>query len=367
MLTVNDLKKSFSTDTGEVHAADGVCFEIREGEFYTLLGPSGCGKTTTLQCIAGLEAADEGEIIMGGNSAFSSRDKILVPAHRRDIGMVFQSYAVWPHMTVFENVAFPLVYGRRRHSKSLIRERVMKALDSVRLGDLENRGAPFLSGGQQQRVALARAIVNEPRVLLLDEPLSNLDAKLREEMRFEIRQLVNQLHITTLYVTHDQVEALSMSDRIGVMQSGRIIQEGTPREIYLAPSDQFVADFLGKSNFIEGRLVEQKIKDSLGSVDTSVGRLQCLITIEAQAGDTVLLAVRLGGILVSRQGSNVNGNTFQGKIESSVFVGDFLECQIRVGDLLLRAMLDPYEEFNSGETVFIQMPANRLITIAKLS
>ncbi len=367
MLTVNNLKKSFFTDAGEVHAADGVCFEIREGKFYTLLGPSGCGKTTTLQCIAGLETPDEGEILMGGSLVFSSREKILVPAHRRDIGMVFQSYAIWPHMTVFENVAFPLAYGRRRHSKALIRERVMKALNLVQLSDLENRGAPFLSGGQQQRVALARAIVSEPKVLLLDEPLSNLDAKLREEMRVEIRQLVSQLNITTLYVTHDQVEALSMSDHIGVMRNGRIIQEGTPREIYLTPNDQFVADFLGKSNFIEGRLVERKTEDSFGLVDTPVGQIQCLITIEAQAGDDVLLAVRPGGILVSRQESNINGNTFQGRIESSAFIGDFLECQIRVGDLLLRAMLDPYEEFNSGETVFIQMPANRLITIAKLS
>jgi iron(III) transport system ATP-binding protein len=367
MLTVNNLKKIFFTDSGEVHAADGVCFEIQEGEFYTLLGPSGCGKTTTLQCIAGLETPDEGEILMGGNMAFSSRERILVPAHRRDIGMVFQSYAIWPHMTVFENVAFPLAYGRNRLSKRLIKERVMKALNLVKLAELEDRPAPFLSGGQQQRVALARAIVNEPKVLLLDEPLSNLDAKLRDEMRFEIRQLVNQLHITTLYVTHDQVEALSMSDHIGVMRSGRIIQEGTPREIYLAPRDQFVADFLGKSNFIEGRLSAQKPKDGFGLVDTSVGQIQCLITIDAQAGDTVLLAVRPGGILVSRQESNINGNTFQGQIESTVFVGDFLECQIRAGSQLLRAMLDPYEEFNPGEMVFIRMPADRLVTVAKLS
>ena len=242
----------------------------------------------------------------------------------------------------------------------------MKALDSIRLGDLENRGAPFLSGGQQQRVALARAIVNEPKVLLLDEPLSNLDAKLREEMRVEIRQLVSQLNITTLYVTHDQVEALSMSDHIGVMRNGRIIQEGTPREIYLTPNDQFVADFLGKSNFIEGRLVERKTEDSFGLVDTPVGQIQCLITIEAQAGDDVLLAVRPGGILVSRQESNINGNTFQGRIESSAFIGDFLECQIRAGDQLLRVMLDPYEEYKSGDRVFIRMPADRLLTLAKL-
>lgn len=197
MLLVRNLRKVFSTDKGEVHAVDDVSFEIKEGEYYTLLGPSGCGKTTTLQCIAGLETPDEGEIVMGGELVFSSGEKVAVPAHRREIGMVFQSYAIWPHMTVFDNVAFPLAYGRRRVSKSQVSERVMNALSLVHLQELATRPAPFFSGGQQQRVALARAIVEEPKLLLLDEPLSNLDAKLREEMRSEIRELVSRLQITT--------------------------------------------------------------------------------------------------------------------------------------------------------------------------
>jgi ABC-type sugar transport system ATPase subunit len=222
MLTVRDLQKDFVTDKAPVRAVDSVSFNVPAGEFYTLLGPSGCGKTTTLQCIAGLEMPDAGEITLGDNLVFSRNANLVVPAHRRDIGMVFQSYAIWPHMTVFENVAFPLLHGRRRVSRSSVNDRVMKTLQLVQLAGLENRPAPFLSGGQQQRVALARAVVDEPKVLLLDEPLSNLDAKLREEMRFELRDLVLRLHITTLYVTHDQIEALSMSDRIAVMSNGKI-------------------------------------------------------------------------------------------------------------------------------------------------
>ncbi|HUK40295.1 MAG TPA: ABC transporter ATP-binding protein, partial [Candidatus Acidoferrales bacterium] len=237
MLTVRNLQKNFVADNGSIQAVDSVSFNVPAGEFYTLLGPSGCGKTTTLQCIAGLEMPDAGEITLDDRLVFSRSANTVVPAHRRDIGMVFQSYAIWPHMTVFENVAFPLLHGRRRVPRSVVHERVMKALQLVQLSGLENRPAPFLSGGQQQRVALARAIVGEPKVLLLDEPLSNLDAKLREEMRFELRDLVLRLHTTTLYVTHDQIEALSMSDHIAVMNSGKIVQEGTPREIYLTPKD----------------------------------------------------------------------------------------------------------------------------------
>src|SRR5215510_16421148 len=216
MLTVNNLRKVFSTDTGQVRAIDGVSYEIKQGQFYTLLGPSGCGKTTTLQCIAGLESPDEGEIELGNTQVFASSRLLDLAAHLRDVGMVFQSYAIWPHMTVYENVAYPLVHGRRKMSNPEVHDRVLKALRLVELEAFTDRPAPFLSGGQQQRVALARAVVDEPKVLLLDEPLSNLDAKLREEMRFELRDLVLRLRITSLYVTHDQIEALSMSDRIAV-------------------------------------------------------------------------------------------------------------------------------------------------------
>ncbi len=366
MLTVRDLKKTFVADAGQVRAVDGVGFEIPSGEFYTLLGPSGCGKTTTLQCIAGLEKPDDGEILLGDELVYSGRKKVLIPAHRRNIGMVFQSYAIWPHMTVFENVAFPLLYGRRRVSGNAVKERVMKALSMVQLTGLESRPAPFLSGGQQQRVALARAIVDEPKVLLLDEPLSNLDAKLREEMRFELRELIVRLRITTLYVTHDQIEALSMSDRIALMKDGKIIQEGTPREIYLYPKDRFVADFLGKSNFLEARILEHDPASGLGIAQTDLGPLQCAVTLDAGPGEAVLLAVRPSGIQALRNGSGRDRNTFEGQLESISFVGDFLECEIKTGDLRLRVILDPYQEFKVGETIFLHIPGERLGTVAKL-
>jgi iron(III) transport system ATP-binding protein len=366
MLTIRDLKKSFVTDKGEVRAVDGVSFEIRSGEFYTLLGPSGCGKTTTLQCIAGLENPDGGEIILGDELVFSGAERILIPAHRRDIGMVFQSYAIWPHMTVFENVAFPLLHGRRRASRKSVADRVMKALALVQLEGLETRSAPLLSGGQQQRVALARAIVAEPKVLLLDEPLSNLDAKLREEMRFEIRELVSRLNITTLYVTHDQIEALSMSDRIAVLNLGRIIQEGTPREIYLNPKDRFVADFLGKSNFLEARVVEPSSATRPGKVDSVIGTLECLIAHDLKPGDSLLLAVRPAGIQVARNGSATEPNTLRGEIDSISFAGDFLECQVLVQKQPLRLFLDPYQQYKVGDTVFLHIPHDRLTAVAKL-
>ena len=366
MLTVRDLQKNFVADNGSVRALDGVNFDVAPSEFYTLLGPSGCGKTTTLQCIAGLEMPDAGEITLDDRLVFSRNAKIVVPAHRRDIAMVFQSYAIWPHMTVFENVAFPLLHGRRRVSRSSVNDRVMKALQLVQLAGLENRPAPFLSGGQQQRVALARAIVDEPKVLLLDEPLSNLDAKLREEMRFELRDLVLRLRITSLYVTHDQIEALSMSDRIAVMSNGKIVQEGTPREIYLTPKDRFVADFLGKSNFLEGRVLELFPGAGQGKVDTAIGTLHCLITLAVKPGDTVLLGFRPAALKVLHDGRAGKINALRGEISSTSFAGDFLECQVRVENKQLRALLDPYREFKVGEVISLQIPEDRLATVALL-
>jgi iron(III) transport system ATP-binding protein len=309
---------------------------------------------------------EAGEIVLGDKLVFSRSADIVVPAHRRDIGMVFQSYAIWPHMSVFENVAFPLLHGRRRASRTAVNDRVMKALHLVQLAGLENRPAPFLSGGQQQRVALARAIVDEPKVLLLDEPLSNLDAKLREEMRFELRELVLRLNITTLYVTHDQIEALSMSDRIAVMSHGKIVQEGTPREIYLTPKDRFVADFLGKSNFLEGRVVEVRTGSKRGKVDTVVGQLDCVITLAVKPADSVLLGFRPAALRVVDGGCVGKTNVFRGEISSTSFAGDFLECQIQVKNQQLRALLDPYRDFKASDTVSLHIPAERLATVALL-
>ena len=233
MLEVSDLQKFFEGHDGQqVRAVDGVSISVEEGHMFTLLGPSGCGKTTMLRCIAGLERAHGGEISIGESSVFSHRRRINMPVHERDIGMVFQSYAIWPHMNVFRNVAFPLTVARKRPRAPEIERRVMEALKLVQLDQLAGRDSTKLSGGQQQRLALARALVRNPKLLLLDEPLSNLDAKLREQMRFELRRLQRELGVTTLYVTHDQFEALALSDQIAVMRDGHIEQLGTPREIY---------------------------------------------------------------------------------------------------------------------------------------
>ena len=254
MIRIENLCVTYRS-SGTVHqAVRGISLDIEQGCFYTLLGPSGCGKTTTLRAVAGLERPDSGRITVGATTVCDPAAGIFVEPNDRNIGMVFQSYAIWPHMTVFDNVAFPLRHLRPKPKSNEIRARVLAALSLVKLDGLESRPAPFLSGGQQQRLALARALVFEPQVLLLDEPLSNLDAKLREDMRGEIADLVKRLRITTLFVTHEQIEALTMSDRIGLMRDGAIVQEGTPAEIYGAPRHRFVAEFVGKMNTISGRI-----------------------------------------------------------------------------------------------------------------
>src|SRR5947199_265580 len=252
VLSVRSLSSEYPGERGRaVRAAQDVAFEVPAGKLFTLLGPSGCGKTTTLRSIAGLERPVDGEVAVGGDVVYSSQRGIFVPPNRRGLGMVFQSYATWPHMTVFENEAFPLRVSKKRFSRQEIQERVSRVLKVVALEEMADREATKLSGGQQQRLALARALVMEPRLLLLDEPLSNLDAKLRERMPFELKRLQPDLRITTVYVTHDQTEALALSHAIAVMNRGRIEQIGTPREIYERPVNQFVADFVGTTNFLD--------------------------------------------------------------------------------------------------------------------
>nr|WP_246400785.1 ABC transporter ATP-binding protein [Jiangella mangrovi] len=263
-------------------------FEAEEGELYALLGPSGCGKTTTLRCVAGLERPDSGRITLGDDVVFG--DGKIVPGHRRDIGMVFQNYAVWPHMTVFDNTAFPLEVDGERRSKGSVEQAVGEALDLVGLSGYEGRMATQLSGGQQQRLSLARALVRRPRVLLLDEPLSNLDAKLREHMRQEIRLLQQRLSITTLFVTHDQVEALAMSDRIAVLRDGRIEQEGTPQEVYAQPATEFVAGFVGATNLVPGTVTAAD--DDGVTVRTGFGSVRAVGSAGTPVGGDVVLAIR---------------------------------------------------------------------------
>jgi ABC-type Fe3+/spermidine/putrescine transport system ATPase subunit len=255
VLELSEVTKRF----GDFTAVSRMSFALVPGEFFTLLGPSGCGKTTTLRLIAGLEWAEEGEILLNGAPIMSPQRGIFVPPDKRGVGMVFQSYAIWPHLTVFENVAFPLRV--RRETAQVARKRVAEALELVGLGGLGERGATELSGGQQQRVALARALVYTPTLLLLDEPLSNLDAKLREQMRFELRALQQRLKIPVVYVTHDQAEAMTLSDRIAVMYLGRLEQVGTPDEVYEKPATPFVGDFLGRTVVLEGTLKRTKESD----------------------------------------------------------------------------------------------------------
>lgn len=364
MISVQELDKTFETSAGDiVKAVQSINFEVDKGSFYTLLGPSGCGKSTTLRCVAGLEKPESGEIMVGDNVVFSGMKKISVPPNKRHIGMVFQSYAIWPHMTVFENVAFPLKLGRGRLPSGKIKEKVRQALDTVRLGGLEYRPAPQLSGGQQQRLALARALVREPDIMLLDEPLSNLDAKLREAMRLELKDLLERLDITTLYVTHDQIEALAMSTKIAVMNQGKIIQEAPPEEIYAKPSCRFVADFIGSSNFVKGVVEETAEPGNFGKVKTVHGLLQAYLAIEAKAGDDVILCIRPENIEVTIKKPSSELNVLTGKVEGSAFLGEYKDVTIAVGNDIIRTRLNPQSQIGRGDNVYIYVPPETTVIV----
>ncbi|MBI3524841.1 MAG: ABC transporter ATP-binding protein [Betaproteobacteria bacterium] len=367
MLTLEGLHKTYPpTDPSQgagktAPALRGVSITVEKGEFYTLLGPSGCGKTTMLQCIAGLETPDSGDITMCGEVVFSSARNIFVPASKRRLGMVFQSYAIWPHMTVFENVAFPLRQGGKGLSKQVLGDRVMAALDRVKLRDFANRPAPYLSGGQQQRVALARALVGEPRVILLDEPLSNLDAKLRDEMRVELRDLVKSLGITTIYVTHDQVEALSMSDRIALMKDGKVIQEGTPADLYMRPKTAFASEFVGRSNLIPGKVVNGSADSDYGTVAVQFGDIRCRLPDGVAVGESVNVMVRPHGIDVNGQADEIN--RFAGRVRGTSFVGEFLDICVDLKGCSLRVYASPYDAITTGQEVALSFPPDRCVVL----
>ncbi len=363
MIEVKGLVKSFADNANErVQAVNRVTFTVEEGRFYTLLGPSGCGKTTTLRCIAGLERPDEGEINVSGTKVFSSSNGAFVPAYKRAIGMVFQSYAIWPHLSVLENVAFPLRVGKQRISNDEVRKRVREALEQVEMGNLEERMATQLSGGQQQRLALARALVRRPQVLLLDEPLSNLDAKLRERMRVELRELQRRLRITTLYVTHDQIEALSMSNTIAVMSSGVIVQEGTPREIYLQPKTQFVAQFIGSTNQVSGQLGAIGA-DGRGVAKTSVGDIRCAVMSELKAGADVVVVVRPESIVLHQEKPAHCANVLEGKIAAAMFLGEYVECTVELGSFVIQTHQPHTFEGRRGEAVWVELPPGECLAL----
>src|SRR5438445_7512208 len=293
MLRVEGLCAEYPNERGEiVRAAQDVTFTVPEGKLFTLLGATGCGKTTPLRSIAGLERPRVGEIALNDRVVYSSSKGIFVVPNRRGFGMVFQSYAIWPHMTVFQNAAFPLEVGEKPKTRQEIRDSVMRVLTAVQLDHLAEREATKLSGGQQQRLALARALVMEPALLLLDEPLSNLDAKLRERMRFELKRLQRELKITTVYVTHDQSEALALSHSIAVMNEGHIQQIGTPREIYERPRSQFVADFVGTTNFLDGTVLGRGAEPGHFRVRPEFGEVEVLSDDDLRGNARVVLSVR---------------------------------------------------------------------------
>jgi iron(III) transport system ATP-binding protein len=346
---------------GAVPAVCGVSFSVMPAEQLTLLGPSGCGKTTTLRAIAGLEQPASGEIRIGGVPVYSSAQRINIPAEQRGLSMVFQSYAIWPHMTVFENVAYGLRV--RREGRQEIAQKVDAALDMVQMRDYRERRASELSGGQQQRVALARAFVFSPAVLLFDEPLSNLDAKLRADMRLELRELQHRLGITSVYVTHDLEEALAMSDRIVVMRNGRIEQIGTPGEIYNLPRNAFVADFVGSANLIRGRHRADLDGGGLIAIETQAGHIVHGMAHGRAIGAELTLSVRTVHLRLSRERPAAAQNVWPVRVEHCVFQGDFTQMHVAWGDqkLVIRcAAMDPLDD---GEEAYMTAEPRRVVLL----
>jgi iron(III) transport system ATP-binding protein len=359
-IEVEDLRIQY----GAVVAVRGVSFAVQPGEQLTLLGPSGCGKTTTLRALAGLERPSAGTIRVGGQVVYSSAQGIDIPAEKRGLSMVFQSYAIWPHMTVFDNVAYGLRVRKRPRAE--VATRVAEALDLVQMGAFAARRASQLSGGQQQRVALARACAFSPQVLLFDEPLSNLDAKLRADMRIELRELQHRLGVTSVYVTHDLEEALAMSDRIVVMRDGVIEQAGTPTEIYARPRNAFVADFVGSSNLVRGRLRPDLARDGLIALETSSGEIVFGNSCGRAPGAEPTLSIRTVHLQFSAErpqgpvpGGQVPGGEIPGgeinmwpvRVHRCVFQGDFTQIHVAWGerDLVIRsAALEPIAEGQSA-------------------
>ena len=314
-------------------AVRDLSLDVHDGEIVTLLGPSGCGKTTTLRMVAGLEIPDDGNIFFGDRAVVMTSRQLFLPPDKRNLGMVFQSYAIWPHMTVGENVMFPL--KSRRFPRREMRERVRAALELVGMGGFEDRPGPLLSGGQQQRVALARALVTEPRVLLLDEPFSNLDAKLREHMRIEVKLLQKRLKIAVLFVTHDQIEALSLSNRIALMNFGVVQQQGSPRLLYEQPANEFVRDFIGRTLLFKG-----KVQSSNPSGQMAIaleGAPDCVVFGRSynpgaiKKGELVYIAVRPEDVeILPALGAEAPSGMIGGTVQAVLFIGERIEYQVEV-------------------------------------
>jgi len=356
-IEIRNLFKRFK----KVVAVNHIDLEVKQGELLTLLGPSGCGKTTTLRCIAGLEKPEEGDILIDGKPMLSQG---FVQPSKRGIGMVFQNYAVWPHMKVLHNVGYGLKL--QKIPRPQIREMAHQVLELVGLKGLEERYPAQLSGGQQQRVALARALVRNPKVLLLDEPLSNLDAKLREKMRFEIKSLVKRMGITSVYVTHDQAEAMVISDRIAVMDSGNVAQLGTAEEIYKKPANRFVADFIGTMNFIPGEVV-QVLKDSGAVYVRSEFKEKILCQTDSldatTLGKTVYVSIRPEDVEVLTQSTPARENLLKGTIVHKAYLGNFLYFFVSVNGTMIRVQVSHHLPQEEGQEIFLSLDPQKCVIL----
>lgn len=354
-IRINDVVKRF----GSLEAVSKVSLEIKEGELFTLLGPSGCGKTTLLRLIGGFYKPDEGEIF------FDSRLIIDAPPYMRNIGMVFQNYALWPHMKVYDNIAYGL--RLKKLSRKIINDKVRDVLELVNLTGLHDRYPGQLSGGQQQRVALARALVLNPDVLLLDEPLSNLDAKIRVQVRAEIRKLQKELKITTIYVTHDQEEALTISDRIAVLNHGKVLQIGAPKELYERPKNVFVADFIGTNNLLEGNITRIDSERKIVSIKTKIGEIAGIFDEKLSQGDSCMACIRPENIFLGYPEDEKDFNTVKGKVNFAYYLGSTLRYDIEAEkDVILRVDIkDPWhhEVIDTGKEVAVYFPPSANIVI----
>ena len=353
---VNNLTKKFDDNV----VVDNISFTIPSEKFITILGPSGCGKTTVLRCIVGVENPDEGEIILDGKTLFSKKEKILIPTEKRGMGMVYQSYALWPHLTVFENVAYPLHI--RKISNDEINKRVKEILQLVRLEGLENRLVPNLSGGQQQRVSLARALVYNPTLLLLDEPLSNLDVLLRDEMRTELKELQRKLKLTTIYVTHDRTEALSLSDFIIIMNNGIIKATGNPRELLIDPPNSYAGTILGDMSLIGGKI--ENLTDSNIEIDVEGNVLICQRRNVNEKQDNIKVLVKGTDVIIhntERSGSNI----FPVKIKSATHVGQFIEYKVLINTQIIKVTknVEGSEVYSAGDSIFIEIPSSACFVV----
>ncbi len=368
MLEIRNLMKTYRDKKTNVQAIQGINLSVAEGEFLVLLGSSGCGKTTTLRAIAGLEFPDDGEIRIDGSVVYSSKDRIAVSPERRPISMVFQSYAIWPHMNVYENIAFPLRSGVRRVEKGIMHQRIMEVLEVLGLESMADRPVTTLSGGQQQRVALARAIALQPKVLLMDEPLSNLDFKLRARLRIELKELMQRLNLTTIYVTHDQTEALEMGDRIAVMHRGKIEQLADPRTIYESPATEYVARFIGDMNFISGTVKEINADKVL--LQTAESMLTAMIRGGGSpaAGDRWLLGIRPEDIRIQQEPFIHSGsaNVLKGTVISSQYLGDINLYRVAVNEIVLLVKCHHSQVVNKGQEVFVYLDERYSIAVQQM-